>query len=225
MVNRLVLPVPEPKILEKAKTSLALAREKPRLAKYGFDASFCTGYEADISKTESYKSDEELIREQKAQTELKNLKLAEAGQWGDGIKLRLKLAVPGAKNEFPDNFLKAKKDETLMLEVLPNIGSLIVKYEAKLKEKGLTDEDIQKGVQIRSELNELNKQQDYLMKRKPEYTAERITSYMNLYNTVNEINKAGRLAYADSEAELLLFNSPWPVKGKQTKATDEVKPV
>ena len=220
MGNKKVLPVPEQKLLETAKTVLAYAKEKPRLTQFGFDTAYFTALEASINTAAGYKTDEELSKEIVTGTGLKNEKLAEAGKWGDGIKLRLELAQPEAKKEFPVNFGKAKKDEKLMLEVLPNIDSLIVKHEEKLKAKGLTDEEKGKGITLRNELDELNKTQENLKKRRPEYTAERIAAYMKLYDAVNEINKAGRLAYSDSETELLLFKTPWAVSEKKSKAEE-----
>lgn len=223
MVQKTVLPVPEQKVLETAKTTLAIAKEKPELSKYGFGADYFTAFEADINNAALFKSDEEISREIVAGTALKNEKLTEAVKWGEGIKLRLELAVPEAKIEFPANFKKARKDEKIMLEVLPNISSLADKYSDELKEKGLTDEEKAQGALLRSELDSLNKAQENLKKRRPEYTAERIAAYMKLYDAVNEINKAGRLAYADSEAELLLFKTPWSGGEKKSKTSDENK--
>lgn len=223
MVQKTLLPVPEQKVLETAKTTLAIAKEKPKLSKYGFGADYFTAFETDINDAALYKSDEEISREIVAGTALKNEKLAEAVKWCEGIKLRLELAVPEARIEFPANFKKARKDEKTMLEVLPNICSLTDKYEVKLKERGLTDEEKAQGVLLRNELDALNKTQESLKKRRPEYTAERIAAYMKLYNAVNEINKAGRLAYADSEAELLLFKTPWSGGEKKRKTSDENK--
>jgi len=225
MGSKSQLPVPEQIVLETSKTTLALAKEKPKLARFGFDAAYFTALENRISTAAAFKTDEELSRELVVGTGLKNRKLEEAAIWLEGIKLRLALALPEAKKEFPSNYFKAKKDEKLMLEVLVNTHTLVLKYETELKSKGLTDEEKAQGLILRDELDELNKAQENLKKRRPEYTAERVAAYMNLYEAVNEINKAGKLAYADSETELLLFKSPWPVRGKRGKETKTEQPV
>lgn len=224
MANKNSLPVPEQIILETAKTTLALAKEKEKLARFGFDAPFLTSFENRIISCTAFKSDEELSRELLVVTSQKNQKMEDATTWLAEIRLRLVLAVPEAKKEFPANFIKAKKDEKLMMEILPNVHNLILKYEVQLKSKGLTEEEKGNGLILRDELDVLNKAQENLKKRRPEYTAERIAAYLQLYETVNEINKAGRLAYADSEAELLLFKSPWPVRGKRGKEAKSDEP-
>ena len=220
------LHVPEQKILETAKATVKVARGKEKLAEYGMNPEYFITVDAEILSASGYKTDEEITRELKSITQQKNRKLVEAGKWGDKVKTRLELAFP--KNpeivkEFPANWTKAKRDEATMLEVIPVINNLIDKYEVKLKEKGLPDDHKQKGLEIRTEIDTLNTEQERLKKLGPEYTQERIAAYTKIYDRVNEINKAGREAYADSPADLVVFKSPWPAAEKKTvKAIENV---
>ncbi len=219
MAKKAKLTVPEQDILETAKTISGIGRSKERLAQFGMDAAYFDGFDAEILTASHYMSDEEYTKKMEVTTVEKNAKLAEAGKWGDGVKLRLELAFPDnpeAAKEFPSvKFGKAKRDEKTMLEVIPNICNLIDKYEAKLKEKGMTDGYKQQGETLLAEIDKLNNDQETLKKNRPQYTQERVAAYQKLYDRVNEINKVGRKAYTESAADLEVFKSPWPVSGKK----------
>ncbi len=225
MVTSLRLHVPEQKILEKAKAIVMIARGKEKLAEYGMNEAYFTNVDAEILTASGFKTDEEITRELKSITQQKNKKLVEAGNWGDKVKTRLALAFP--KNgeivkEFPANWSKVKRDETTMLEVIPNINNLIDKYSVELKKKGLPDDHKQRGVELRTEIDTLNTDQEKLKKLGPEYTQQRVAAYTKIYDRVNEINKAGREAYADSTADLVVFKSPWPAAEKKTGKAEAV---
>jgi len=227
MSTKSLLRAPEQKVLEAAKTALLVARGKSKLAGYGMNEQYFSKCEADILTASGFKTDEELSKELRSITNQKNSKLIEAIKWGEAVKLRLELAFPDnheVAEEFPTNFSKARKSETLMLEVIPNINNLIDKYAAKLKEKGLADDHKQKGTAIAQQLDELNKQQETMKKTHPQYTVERIAAYQKLYDMVNEINKTGRTAYADSAADLKVFQSPWQTSEKKDAKEAEIKP-
>jgi hypothetical protein len=232
MEKGVILEVPEQKVLETAKTILTIAKTKEKLAQYGMDAVYFSTFEADIANASGFKTDEELKKELESFTKLKNDKLAEAGKWGDEVKIRLELAYadnPSAAKEFPVNFSKAKKSETLMLEVIPNINNLIDKHAVKLKEKGLPDDHKQKGLDLKQQIDDANTSQETMKKNRPQYTQERVAAYVKLYDKVNDINKTGRTAYANSAADLQVFKSPWPVSKKKdsndinTKTDTETK--
>ena len=223
MAAVLKLQVPEQKILETAKATVKVARGKEKLTEYGMDETYFVKVDAEILTAAGFKTDEQIKSELKAVTNQKNSKLTEAGKWGDKVKTRLELAFPKSPEvikEFPLNWTKAKRDETTMLEVIPGICGLIEKYSVKLKEKGLPDDYKQKGLDIRTEIDTLNTTQEQLKKLGPEYTQERIAAYTIVYDRVNEINKAGREAYAESAADLVLFKSPWPAAEKKTSKTN-----
>ncbi len=218
--------VPEEKILEKAKTTLNITRPKEKLGSYGLNVRYFVAFETNILTASGFKSDEEMKKELAFVTSQKNMKLAEAGKWGDDVKIRLELAYPDnpdVAGEFPKNFAKAKTSETLMLEVIPNISNLIDKYSEKLLGRGLPEDHKQKGLDIKTQLDALNTQQETLKKGRTEYTRQRTAAYQKLYDTVNEINKIGRIAYADSPADLKAFTSPWPVKTSKKSPAPEVK--
>ena len=224
---------PEEYILEQAKTACGIGRSKEKLGGYGMDSAYFDNLDTAIVTAANYMSYEEYTNKQESTTNSKNAKLAEAGKWGDGVKLRLELAYPTGRLAFPDNaeiakefpsvkFTKAKRDEKTMLVVIPSICSLIEKHEAELKGKGMPDDYKQQGLTFKTELDELNNEQEKLKKNRSAYTQERVAAYQKLYDKVNEINKVGRQAYADSAADLEVFKSPWKVGGKkETKKTEE----
>lgn len=227
MASKKLLRVPEQDILEKAKTASGIGRGKENLAQFGMDTVYFNNYDTDIVAASLYMSDEEYTKKQESITVEKNAKLAEAGKWGDGVKLRLELAYPDNANvakEFPAvKFGKAKRDEKTMLEVIPNICNLIDKYGTKLKEKGMPDDYKQQGQTLAATIDKLNNDQEAMKTNRPQYTQERVAAYQKLYDRVNEINKVGRKAYADSAADLEVFKSPWPVSGKKgTKKAEEL---
>jgi hypothetical protein len=230
METELKLHVPEEKVMSTVKATVSVAKEKPLLAGYGMDANYFSTVEGEIQAAAGFKSDRQITSELKNSTQLKNAKLKEAGIWGNKVKTRLELAFP--KNpeiaaEFPSDFIKAKRDEATMIEVIPEITKLIDKYAVQLKAKGLPDDHKQKGEAILAELDAANTEQEKLKKLGPDYTQQRIAAYVKIYDRVNEINKAGREAYADSPADLKAFRSPWPAaekkSDKEAKKKDETK--
>ncbi len=226
MARTATLPVPEPLILQTSKTTLNLTRTKEKLANYGLAGRFFTTLESDILTASGFKTDEELTKELGYVTSQKEAKLMEAGKWGDEVKIRLELAFadkPEVIKEFPPNFQKAKRTETIMLETIPSICNIIDKYSVNLQGRGLPEDHKQKGLDINTQLDALNTQQETLKKGRTEYTQQRIAAYQKLYDTVNEINKIGRIAYADSPADLKAFNSPWPVRTSKKSPAPEVK--
>ena len=103
-----------------------------------------------------------------------------------------------------------------------NICNLIDKYAAKLKDKGLPDDYKPQGQTLRTELDNLNNEHENLKKNRSAYTQQRVAAYQKLYDKVNEINKVGRQACAESAADLEVFKSPWKVSDKkETKKTEE----
>jgi hypothetical protein len=213
------LPVPEKKILEESKTTLTATRFKTKLAEYGMGEEYFNTFEGNIAKAASMKSDDEISEDIKTSTRLKNEKLAETATWGENVKTRLELAFankPEVLREFPSDFTKAKHDELTMLDVVPRIINVIDKYPAELQAKGLPADHKAKGTVLVGELDTLNKNQEYLKKNRTSFTAQRIAAYMTIYNTVNEINKTGRVAYKESAADLKAFDSPWPVAEKKS---------
>ncbi len=209
---------PEEEILEKAKTASVIGRGKEKLSEFGLDSVYFNNLDEEIVTASHYMSDEEYTKKQESITVEKNAKLAEAGKWGDGVKLRLELAFPDNADvvkEFPTGkFTKAKRDEKTMLEVIPNICNVIDKYDAKLKGKKMPDDYKQQGQTLAAAIDKLNNDQETMKKNRPQYTRERVAAYQKLYDRVNEINKVGRKVYADSPADLEVFKSPWPVSGK-----------
>jgi len=226
MSKKVKLEMPEEEILEKAKTASGIGRGKEKLVQYGMGSTYFDDFDTEIVTASNYMSDEEYAKKQESITVKKNAKLAEGGKWGDGVKLRLELAYPDnaeVVKEFPAvKFSKAKRDEKTMLEVIPNICNLIDKHEAKLKEKGMPDDYKLQGLTLKAEVDQLNKDQETMKKNRPQYTQERVAAYQKLYDRVNDINKVGRTAYADSAADLEVFKSPWVVGGKkEAKKTEE----
>ena len=226
MSKKVQLEVPEEDILEAAKTVSGIGRGKAKLAEYGMNSIYFDTLDTDIVTASNYMSDEEYTSKQESTANAKNAKLAEAGKWGDGVKLRLELVFPDnaeIAKEFPSvKFTKAKRDEKTMLEVIPSICSLIEKHEAELKGKGMPDDYKQQGLTLKTELDELNNEQEKMKKNRSAYTQERVAAYQKLYNKVKEINKTGRQAYADSAADLEVFKSPWKLGNKkETKKVEE----
>jgi hypothetical protein len=219
VASKKLLRAPEEEILEKAKTAAGIGRSKEKLSQFGMNPAYFDSFDSEIVTASGYMSDEEYTKKQESTTNEKNAKLAEAGKWGDGIKLRLELAYPDnaeIAKEFPSaKFTKAKRDEKTMLEIIPNICNLIDKHAAKLKEKGMPDDYKQQGQTLAASIDKLNNDQETMKKNRPQYTQERVTAYQKLYDRVNEINKVGRTAYADSAADLEVFRSPWKVSGKK----------
>jgi hypothetical protein len=219
MADRITLHAPEQVIIDTAKKKLSTAREKTKLQKYGMGEEFCAKLESDIATAAGFKTDEEISSDIETMTTLKNNKVAEAGEWGVEVKIRMELAFeerPEVVKEFPSDFTKAKKDEKLMLERVPNINNLIDKYAVQLQAKGLPADHKEAGIAILNQIDTLNKTQEKMKEDRPQYTVRRIEAYTLLYDTINKINKVGRKAYKKSAADLKAFSSPWPVTEKKS---------
>ena len=105
MSKKVQLEAPEENILEATKTISGIGRGKEKLAECGMNSTYFDNLDTDIVTASNYMSDEKYTKKQESTTVEKNAKLAEAGKWGDGVKLRLELAFPD-NAEVEMNFLR-----------------------------------------------------------------------------------------------------------------------
>ncbi|MFA6980978.1 MAG: hypothetical protein WC209_16760 [Ignavibacteriaceae bacterium] len=203
--------VPRDIILQAGDTFYKVAQGKPGLLKYGINETYLAEFQADITKARSFKNDLAATNEKKEGTKTKNLKLDAAYKWLKDAKYHFfnkfqKTDPPFV--EFPSNISIYSKNESKMVDLLPNIIKLLTKYKTDLT--AMPEELIAEGEVCLAELNEKNTKQEVKKKDSKNYTATRRAAELIVLKKVNKIVEAGQLAYAEQPEMLKYFESPWP---------------
>ena len=213
--------VPRDIILQTAEAAYMVAQNKPGLLKYGINETYLTAFLADITKAKSFMNDKALKNEKKGVTQDKNVKLDLCYAWLKDAKFiytkKFKKTDPPFI-EFPANISSYANNESKMIDLLPSVLGLLNKYKTELTD--MQEDFIPNGQAMLQDLNEQNNMQEAKKLEDKNYTAKRRAAEIVVYNKVNEINEAGRLAYAKEPEMLKLFESPWP----KVKAGKEEEP-
>ncbi|MDP3148139.1 MAG: hypothetical protein Q8N83_03315 [Ignavibacteria bacterium] len=217
--------VPREVILQTAEATYKVAQNKPELLKFGISETYLTTFLADIEKAKSFKNDEALSNETKGATKEKNLQLELSYEWLQAAQFiytgKFKKSDPQYK-EFPEKISQYSKNEAEMIDLLPNIITLLNKYKTDLTD--MQSNFIAEGELCLQNLNERDALQGAKMKEDTEYTAARHAAEYVVYYKVNKINEAGNLAYKKNPAVRKLFKSPWPKPPKGGKGEEPTPP-
>ena len=207
------IPVPTERLTEIASIWEQKAVDKPLVAQYGCGTNFLTRFRAEIEAAKGFKTDKEITEELATVTKQKNLKLGECYLWMCGAHdFYFKIVKKDSPEAglFPSNYAKTKTNESLMIDMAPKVGTLLESNKAKLIEKDMPEGFITNGLTLCEELTALNKTQEGLKELGPEYTIKRHIAFSKVYNSINEIRRAGLLAYKDDPTMVKYFDSPWP---------------
>ena len=207
-------PVSEEKILSVSKTTLNTARiTLGSLSEFGFNQENITNFESEISTAEAMPGELSNRIDLINLTDDKDECLLSCFQWGRKLRARIKLAFPKNSNEvksFPSKeFEKAKKSENKMMSVMEILIKQAVKYHPQLSNFGQTDEIRDAGNTLLENLRSADAQQESQKTENPSSTQERYQLFRKLYDTVNRINRIGRIVFKNDPVRLVLFESKW----------------
>ncbi len=207
------IPVTKERLLEIADIWEQKAIDKPLVANFGCGTNFLTRFRAEKEAAKGIKTDEQITEELAATTKQKNMKLSECYLWMSGAHdFYFKIVKKGSPEAglFPTDYARTKTNESLMIITIPNVATLLENNKAKLTEKDMPENFITNGQTLCEELTVLNKTQENLKDLGPEYTIKRHIAFSKLYNSINEIRRAGLLAYKNDPTMVKYFDSPWP---------------
>ena len=117
-------------------------------------------------------------------------------------------------------FADAIRSEKKMLPLMEGMLSLAQKYSADLSSHGQTPEVITRGLDLLAELRDADAAQELKKDDKQAASQTRYQQFAQLYETVNRINKVGRLVFKDDPARLTLFESKWPRSASPAEQPD-----
>ncbi len=205
----------EETILSVARTTLANARTNlSALAEFGISAAMLDQFAAAIQAAEALSRTPQQRIELKDLTQSKEEALDDCYQWGRKLRLRLQLAFGKGSVEarsFPArDFQNAVNSEQGMMAVMQVLIDLADKYQAELAGYGQTPEVLARGRELLNELRTADSAQELKKDTRRQATQDRYQQFKNLYDTVNRINRIGRLVFENDPATLTLFESKWP---------------
>jgi hypothetical protein len=207
-------PVSEEKILSVSKTTLNTARiTLSALSEFGFNQENLTNFDSKISTAEALPSETSNRIDLTNLTDDKNEVLYNCETWGRNLRTRIELTFPINSIEvksFPSKkFEKAINSENKMMSVMEILIKQAVKYHPQLSNFGQTDEIRDAGNTLLENLRSADAKQESQKTEKPSSTQERYQIFRKLYDTVNRINRIGRIVFKNDPVHLALFKSKW----------------
>jgi hypothetical protein len=206
---------PESVILSVSKTTLTIARDhEDQLGTMGFNRARLNQFETEIKRAETTPSDLAKRIEIKGLTSTKNEILAECFDWGKKLFTRMEFVFDSKSPEvaaFPSKELRnAEKSENRMMKVMEPMIQLAEKHQSQLAAQGFTPEELDQGKNLLTQLRQADASQELGKDMKTATREERLELFNSLYQTVNQINKAGRLLFKNDSTKRVLFESKWP---------------
>ncbi len=224
MGNNISFPVSMERLLEIARTSYNISLDKTLLSNLGINAEYLAAFQTEITEAESFKTDGAMAKELEAVTKSKDAKRAEAYQWVKQAKFFIEKTFPKKspqRNEFPPDYSKWQTNESLLIFNMPTVIALLTKYNSELTAQNMPADFSAKGQPLIDLLKAANDAQEQMKEDNKNYTLLRHDAFIKLYNRINEINRAGRMAYADDSENLLYFETPWPKNKKSPEPPPE----
>lgn len=210
----LILRLSHNHILEISEITLSTAKKHlQKLGTFGINSDFLENFENDIKKAEDLLNKNSDVEEQKNLTSKKNKALENCYDWARQLAIRIEICF-GRKSEVFENFpskklLKAQRNEAVMLPLMETVIKIAENNFEDLQNCGLTKETIEQGRAEAQNLRTANKLQKQKKAENKLLTKERTHIFEQLYETVNRINKVGRMVYKTKKYERELFASPW----------------
>ncbi len=214
------LPVSQEELLEKANEWDEKAKTHPELEEYGINQEFITGFEGEITDAAGYKTAKEVDKETAVLTAKKESKKKECYKWIKTSLVHYEKVYPNKNSAerklFPEDYSKARTDDTHTVFIMPTIINLLTNNKDKLIAKGMKAEFIDKGAALLAELNSAKLDQKNKLEEDELYTIQRRIALNKVYNSINDISKAGQLAHEDDKEIGNYFDSPWQYASKKT---------
>jgi len=222
------IPVSRKILLKAARDCHSNLADKPEMSAHGITAVFITQFMSDILAAENFKTSKDIQKEKAAWTVLLKSKLKACKKWLTSGEFYLELAFkPKSPQvaEYP-NYLPAKNNPILTCDAMLSAANVLTKYLSKVTEMGIPETFLTEGAALAQELKALSVQIGAADNDFEQYTIERNIALMKVYQSVNTINKAGRIVYENDPAKLKSFDSPWPKNGggDEEEQTPPVEP-
>ncbi len=202
-------------ILTEAKDALARGRRYATdIARLAITGEWLDQFEQEIAETEALPAHLFNQMDLKGLTQDKDEFLSECYDWARMLETRIEFRY-GVDSKlyrrFPNTALTdARNSEQKMLPIMEGLVKLATKHAKDLAEAGQTPEELQVGVDLLEELRAADARQEEKKDLNLEATQERVEAHQNLYDKVNQINKAGRRLFRNDPISLASFRSPWP---------------
>ncbi|MBZ0201124.1 MAG: hypothetical protein K8H86_14725 [Ignavibacteriaceae bacterium] len=217
MGTAVTFPVAMEMLIEIARTCYNISIDKTLLANLGVDADYFSAFQTEITEAEAFKTDSAIAKELEAVTKSKDAKRAGAYQWIKQAKFFIDKTFPKTapqRNEFPADYSMWQYNESLLLYNTPTIIALVTKYNTELTAQKMPADFDAKGTTLMTELKAVDDAQEKAKEDNKNYTQRKLEAYKKVYDRVNEINRAGRMAYADDPVVVKYFDTPWPKNKK-----------
>ncbi len=216
-------------ILSVAKTTLQTLRDLiAQLSEFGLDTAVADQFDADITAAEAMPTDLHNRISLRQLTSDKEEALNACWQWGRKLRTRLQLAFgansPQSKSFPSKEFSDSANSENNMMSVMKVLTALAETHKDVLANFGQTPEILAEGSVLLDDLRGADAVQEQQKDSKRVATEERHQVFQKLYDTVNRINKVGRIVFQDDPANRSRFDSKWPGRGGQSD-TDESEPL
>ncbi len=199
---------PEEVIIEDAKLKLELARERlSDLANLGINQTWLDQFQTRIHAYEALPPDADLLARQKNLTADKDETLKAAERWGNLLRDRCKFAFGSTpRNPFPlIDFRNSARNESKMLQVLPNLIAIASQHAPLLKTFGQAPDCPSQGQSLRNRLDELNCQQEKAKRERRLATDNRRQAISAVYEHLGHLNTVARIVYRDQPSQRSLF--------------------
>jgi hypothetical protein len=145
--------------------------------------------------------------------------------WARKLQTRIELAFGKKSPEaasFPASDLReAHGSEKATMNLMETLTKVSDKYQIQLAPFGQTPEVLAQGLELLNQLRSADTAQEIKKEEKTTATKERNEKFLVLYETVNKINKVGRLVFKDDPIKRALFDSKWPAPGTKKNGPEE----
>jgi len=217
---------PSSAIITHGKNTKELGRRYPdKLKKFGIDDDYLTRFENDIDEAEALPEDRYKVVQVTTSTELKDEMLDDCADYIRDFLTRAEMAYgkdsPLARLFTGKEINSANSKEAMMMEMMETVIRLSEEHQEKLEPHGLTLAVLQEGKDLLEELQQADAKQELRKLERPSATVERVKAYQIVYDTTNEILKAGRRVFKDQPEIYRLFRSPWGQYRRSNKSTDD----
>ncbi len=208
-------------ILLEAQVRAKLARERvEKLSEMGITNDWLDQFEQEIEDALQIVSHRARQLAMKQATRERDQVVTACFKWGQKLRYRIKsrydsTSVP--RSTFPsDDLTAAAGSANEMLRLMAILIKIATDHADDLRSAGQTREVLLQGASLRDQLEEAFKNQVRQRHRTRDISHTRQEAFGNLYDKVNQINRAGRIVYHDDPIRLTLFRSPWKKYRKST---------
>ncbi len=206
--------VSEETILQVSKTTLTNGQDNlDALAEFGLTAEALNQFDTNIQTAEALPGETANRIDLRQLTQDKEEALDACYRWGRKLRARIQLAFGKNSNQaksFPSkDFQNAVNSESSMMTVMETLIKLAGQYHSDLTAFGQTDAIRDSGTNLLEPLREADAVQELQKDTKKSATQDRYQAFQTIYDSVNRINKIGRLVFENDPVKLTLFESKW----------------